>query len=122
MHLLAESSSQAGILLIAALIGAVAGVVRGITGFGGAMVMAPPLALILGPKVTVPVVLLLESLVAAPQVLQTRKLVRWRLMGPMLAATCLTVPFGGYLLLTTDALTLRRVTALIVIVFSLLLL
>jgi len=45
--LLAESSSQAGVLLLAALIGAIAGVVRGITGFGCAMVMAPPLALIL---------------------------------------------------------------------------
>ena len=86
------------------------------------MIMAPPLALLLGPKVSVPVVLLLEGLAGVPQVLQTRKLVRWRVMGPILAATCVTVPLGGYLLLTTDALTLRRATALIVIVFSLLLL
>ena len=105
-----------------ALVAVVAGVVRGITGFGGAMVMAPPLVLLLGPKLAVPVVLLLESLAAAPQVLQTRSLVRWRVVGPILAATALTVPLGGYLLLTTDALTLRRATALIVIVFSALLL
>lgn len=105
-----------------ALIAVLAGVVRGITGFGGAMVMAPPLALLLGPKLTVPVVLLLESLAATPQVLQTRGLVRWRLMGPILAATAATVPLGGLLLLSADALTLRRATALIVIVFSLLLL
>lgn len=105
-----------------ALVAVLAGVVRGITGFGGAMVMAPPLALLLGPQLTVPVVLLLESLAATPQVLQTRKLVRWRLMGPILAATAATVPLGGILLLSADALTLRRATALIVIVFSLLLL
>src|SRR5688572_12308023 len=85
------------------------------------MVMAPPLVLLLGPKLAVPVVLLLESL-AAPQVLQTRSLVRWRVVGPILAATAVTVPLGGYLLLTMDALTLRRATALIVIVFSALLL
>jgi uncharacterized membrane protein YfcA len=109
-------------LIVPALVAALAGVVRGITGFGGAMVMAPPLALLLGPQVTVPVVLLLESLAAAPQVAQTRGLVRWRLVGPMLAATCLTVPVGGYLLLTMDAVTLRRATSLIVIVFSLLML
>ena len=102
--------------------GTLVGVVRGITGFGGAMVMAPPLALLLGPRLAVPVVLLLECFAAAPQVLQTRRLVRWRVMGPILAATCVTVPFGGYLLLTADALALRRATALIVIVFSLLLL
>lgn len=105
-----------------ALVAVLAGVVRGITGFGGAMVMAPPLALLLGPKLAVPVVMLLESLAAAPQVVQTRRLVRWRVIGPILAASCITVPLGGYLLLTADALTLRRSTALIVIVFSLLLL
>jgi len=103
-------------------VAALAGAVRGITGFGGAMIMAPPLALLLGPKVSVPVVLLLEGLAGVPQVLQTRNLVRWRVMGPILLATCVTVPLGGYLLLTTDALTLRRATALIVIIFSLLLL
>ena len=105
-----------------ALIAALAGVVRGVTGFGGAMVMAPPLALLLGPKITVPVVLLLESLAAAPQVLQTRGLVRWRVVAPMLAATCLTVPLGGYFLATAEPHVVRRTTALVVIVFSLLLL
>ena len=105
-----------------ALIAALAGVVRGVTGFGGAMVMAPPLALLLGPKITVPVVLLLESLAAAPQVLQTRGLVRWRVVAPMLAATCLTVPLGGYFLATAEPHVVRRATALVVIVFSLLLL
>jgi uncharacterized protein len=110
------------VLVPALAIGAAAGVIRGITGFGGAMVMAPPLALLLGPRLTVPVVLLLESFAAAPQVVQTRGLVRWRVVGPILAATCITIPLGGYVLLTADALTLRRATALIVIVFSLLLL
>ena len=105
-----------------ALVAVLAGVVRGITGFGGAMVMAPPLALLLGPKLAVPVVMLLESLAAAPQVVQTRKLVRWRVVGPILAASFVTVPLGGYVLLTVDALTVRRIIAAIVIVFSLLLL
>jgi hypothetical protein len=109
-------------LVVPALVAVIAGVVRGITGFGGAMVMAPPLVLLLGPTLAVPVVLLLESLAAAPQVMQTRALVRWRVVGPILAATAVTVPLGGYLLLTSDALTLRRATALIVIVFSALLL
>jgi uncharacterized membrane protein YfcA len=110
------------ILAPAVLIGAAAGVIRGITGFGGAMVMAPPLVLLLGPWLAVPVVLLLESVVAAPQVVQTRRLVRWRVMAPMIAAVCLTVPLGGYVLVTADPLWIRRATALVVIVFSLLLL
>jgi uncharacterized membrane protein YfcA len=84
--------------------------------------MAPPLALLLGPKLAVPVVLLLESLAAAPQVVQTRRLVRWRVVGPILAATCVTLPLGGHLLVSADPLTLRRAIAAIVIVFSALLL
>ena len=108
--------------MLAALVAALAGVVRGITGFGGAMVMAPPLALLLGPRITVPVVLLLESFAAAPQVVQTRGLVRWRVVGPILVATCITVPLGGYVLLAADPLWLRRAIAAIVIVFALLLL
>ena len=99
-----------------------AGVVRGITGFGGAMVMSPPLALLLGPRLAVPVVLLLEALAAAPMLLHTRRLVRWRLIGPILAATCLTVPLGGYVLMTAEAASLRRAIAAIVIAFALLLL
>lgn len=109
-------------LALAVLIGAIAGVIRGITGFGGAMVMSPPLALLLGPLVTVPVVLLLESVAAAPMLLQLRHLVRWRVIGPIIAMACLTVPLGTYVLVTADPLVMRRVIAGVVIVFSLLLL
>ena len=103
-------------------IAAIAGVVRGITGFGGAMVMSPPLALLLGPLLAVPVVLLLESLAAAPMLFQTRVLVRWRVIGPIVAMAMLTLPFGTYILVHADALTMRRVIAGVVVLFSLLLL
>lgn len=109
-------------LAAAILVGTAAGLIRGITGFGGAMVMSPPLALLLGPQLAVPVVLLLESLAAAPMLVQTRRLVRWRVVGPIVAAACVTVPLGGYVLLSSDPQTLRRAIAAIVIVFSLLLL
>lgn len=105
-----------------ALVALVAGVVRGVTGFGGALVMTPPLALLLGPLVAVPVVLLLESVAAAPMVLQTMPLVRWRVFAPLGLAACATVPLGGYVLVNADPDVLRRAIAAIVIVFSLLLL
>ena len=110
------------VLALAFAIAVAAGAVRGITGFGGALVMTPPLALLFGPTVAVPVALLLESVVAAPMLVHTRRDVRWRTIGPILGTACATVPLGGYVLLTTDALTLRRAIAAIVIVFSLLLL
>ena len=110
------------LLAAAVAIAAVAGVVRGITGFGGALVMTPPLALLFGPALTVPAVLLLESIAAAPMLVQTRREVRWRVIGPILAAACATVPLGGYVLATADPQALRRAMAAIVIVFALLLL
>ena len=103
-------------------VAATAGVVRGITGFGGAMVMAPPFALLLGPRLTVPVVLLLEGIAALPMVWQTRALMRWRMIGPILAAACVTIPLGGYLLVSTEPAVLRRAIAATVIVFALLML
>jgi len=109
-------------LVLAGFVAFVAGVIRGITGFGGAMVMAPPLALLLGPRIMVPVTLLLEGIAAMPMLWQTRREVRWRTIGPILAACCVTVPLGAYVLIAADPVTLRRGIAATVIVFSLLLL
>jgi uncharacterized protein len=109
-------------LIVPAVVAALAGVVRGITGFGGAMVMAPPLALLVGPQLTVPVVLLLECVAAAPMLRQTWRLVCWPVLTPLLVAACVTVPLGGYVLVNADPQTLRRGIAAIVIVFSLLML
>ena len=109
-------------LAIALVISMLAGIVRGITGFGGAMVMSPPFALLLGPRLTVPVVMLLEGIAALPMVWQTRAQIHWRTIGPIFVAACLTIPLGGYLLVTADPLTLRRAIAATVIVFALLML
>jgi len=109
-------------LVLAGLVALAAGVIRGITGFGGAMVMAPPLALLLGPRVAVPVTLLLEGIAAMPMLWQTRQLVRWPLIGPIIAAACVMIPVGGYILVIADALTLRRAIAAAVIVCALLML
>ena len=109
-------------IAVAIAVALLAGLVRGITGFGGAMVMSPPLALVLGPVLAVPLVLLLEAFAATPMLVQTRALVRWRLIGPILAAACATVPLGVHLLSTVDPTTLRRAIAAVVILFSMLLL
>jgi uncharacterized protein len=109
-------------LIIAVAIAIGAGLVRGVTGFGGAMVMSPPLALLLGPRLAVPVVLLLESVVAAPMLLRTRHHTNWRLTGTILVAACVFVPFGVVVLATTDPLVIRRAIAISVILFAFILL
>jgi uncharacterized membrane protein YfcA len=70
----------------------------------------------------VPVVLLLESLAAIPMLVQLRRLVRWRVIGPILGMACVFVPLGTWILLSVDPQVMRRVIAGVVIVFSLVLL
>src|SRR5262249_20330222 len=81
-----------------------------------------PFALLLGPRLTVPVVMLLEGIAALPMVWQTRAQIHWRTIGPILVAACLTIPIGGYLLVNADPVTLRRVIAATGIAFALLML
>jgi uncharacterized membrane protein YfcA len=105
-------------LIVAVAIAAAGGLVRGITGFGGAMVMSPPLALLIGPRLTVPVVLVLESVVAAQMLLRTTRLVRWKVIAPILVAACATVPLGTLILVAADPSLIRRAIAATVIVFA----
>ena len=109
-------------IAIAALVAVLAGVIRGITGFGGAMVMSPPLALLLGPLLMVPAVLLLEGVAALPMLAQTHRLARFRTIAPIIVAACVAAPLGTYVLVASDPQVLRRVIAAMVIGFSLLLL
>lgn len=107
------------VLALAAIVAVLAGVIRGITGFGGAMVMAPPFALLLGPLVAVPVVLLLEGIAATPMLVQLRHQVRWKVIGPIIAAAYVTIPIGTWILVSAEPLAMRRAIAAVVIVFSL---
>jgi uncharacterized membrane protein YfcA len=109
-------------ILIAMCIAGAAGIIRGITGFGGSMVMTPPLALLFGPQLAVPVVLLLEAFAGAPMMRDALRKATWRVLGPIGVAACITVPLGGYVLVHADQDLLRRGIAAIVFVFALLLL
>jgi uncharacterized membrane protein YfcA len=108
--------------LIAMAIAALAGVIRGITGFGGAMVLTPPLALLLGPQLAIPVVLLVEAFAGAPMMRDAARHATWRTLAPISLAACVTIPLGGYVLVHADQDVLRRAIAAIVGVFALLLL
>ena len=109
-------------MIAAMAIAAVAGMIRGITGFGGSMVMTPPLALLFGPQRAITVVLLLEAFAAAPMMRDAVRKATWPLMVPLSIAACVTIPLGGYVLVHADQDVLRRVIAAVVVVFALVLL
>lgn len=110
------------LLAVSMMIAGAAGVVRGVTGFGGALVMMPPLSLIMGPRLAVLTVLLLEGFAAGPMLGEALRLARYRVIVPIAVAACVTMPLGAYFLVTVDPQVLRRWIAGIVVVFSLVLL
>lgn len=98
---------------------AAAGFVRGVTGFGGALVMTPPLSLLMRPTTAVSIGLLLEVIPALYLMPGAFRAMSPRTLVPIFAAACLSIPFGTYVLLKLDPDTARRLIAGIVVLFSL---
>jgi len=98
-----------------------AGLVRGFSGFGSALVLSPSLAALYGPKVAVPVALVLELALAVPLVPRAWPLIDWRRIGLLCAAATVTVPVGARLLAIVDPLALRwAICALVFVAVALL--
>ena len=111
-------------MTLLATIGIVAagGFVRGITGFGGAMMMAPMLSVLIGPVPTVVTTLILETAAALVMFPDALPKARWRTLAYLTLPAIATVPIGGYLLLTLDPGIARKLIAGVVVVFCLMLL
>lgn len=95
-----------------------AGFVRGVTGFGGAMLMTPLLSGLIGPVPAVVTALILETAAALVMFPEALPKARWRTLLYLTLPTIVTVPLGGYLLLTLDPSVARKMIAGVVIVFS----
>lgn len=99
-----------------------AGFVRGVTGFGGAMLMTPMLSVLIGPVPAVVTALILETAAALVMFPDALPKAKWRTLVYLTLPAILTVPLGGYLLLTLDPAIARKLIAAVVIVFSAMLL
>lgn len=108
--------------LMALAVVLLAGFMRGMTGFGGTMVMAAPLSLLLGPVAAVVIGLTLEASAALVMFPRALPHARPRVLAFLTVPAALTVPVGTALLLALDPLLARKVIAAVVVAFSLLLL
>ena len=100
----------------------VAGLVRGFSGFGAALILAPGLTLVMVPADAVTMTILLNTATASQLLLPALRQTRWRDVGPMAAAALAVIPFGSLLLTALDGLVVRRVIGAIVLGFSVVLL
>lgn len=108
-------------LLIAIAVALAAGLMRGFAGVGSGMLMAPIFAVLFGPLDTVAVIIIMEIVVTAQLLPGVHKDINWRVVGPMGAAAAVFMPLGSWFLVSLDPELTARGIALIVLVFSLLL-
>ena len=100
----------------------VAGFFRGVTGFGGAMMMTPMLSMLIGPIPAVAAAVSSRSAAAVVMFPDALPKVNWRTLSYLILPSILTVPLGGYFLLTINPALARKFIAAVVIAFSVLLL
>ena len=94
--------------------------VRGVTGFGSAVISIPLLLLIGLPiNVVVPVVVLLDYVGSAMQGLKNRRAIAWRQVWPTLPFMAVGVATALYIFHATDATALTKAMAVFIIVFAL---
>jgi hypothetical protein len=102
--------------LIAAAISVFAGMVRGFSGFGAAMVMTPAFSALYGPAIGISLCLLLEIAVAFPLLPRALKYVDWHRIGVLLLAAVVGAPIGNIVLTHVAPEPMRWTISLIVLV------
>ena len=93
----------------------VGGVVRGFSGFGGALIFIPLASALVGPKLAIPIFYLIDLCTATPYGLRMVPKASLREVGPMLVGSWIAAPFGGWILVTIDPDTLRWATSFMVL-------
>lgn len=84
-----------------------AGIVRGYTGFGAAMVFMPIASASLGPMAAIAVLWLVDTLMQLPMVAKARKLAGYREIALLLPGALVGAPLGALVLAWSDPFALR---------------
>src|SRR5687768_8111939 len=95
------------VLLLVLATAFVAGFVRGMAGFGAALILTPVFSTFYTPAVAIPVLGFADWLMSAPMVIKAMRSCVWREVLPLSLAAVVTVPLGSYVLATTDPYALR---------------
>ncbi len=93
----------------------VAGVVRGLSGFGTGLIVAPIAGALYDPVTAVVLLVIIDSLPTLPVALPVVKLARWREVLPVLAGLALFVPLGVYILKNGDETALRWIICIVIL-------
>jgi len=84
-----------------------AGVVRGFSGFGSAMLFVPIASAAVEPRQAVVLLFVIDGIISVPLLPGGWRHCNWREVAPLSLGAALTVPLGGYLLVSVDPTALR---------------
>src|SRR5258708_27158755 len=99
----------------------IAGLARGFSGFGSALIFIPLASSIIGAKLASPLLLVIDFVAAAPLIRNGWQQADRRDVGTMLLGSLVGVPIGAWALQRLDGLTVRRmIVALVVPLLALL--
>lgn len=101
--------------LAAAAIAALAGLVRGFSGFGGAMIYMPLIAAVYEPRIAAVTILLVDFLSTTPFAIPEFRRCTWREVLPLSVAMAIAVPLGTWALIVLDPTVLRWCIAVLVL-------
>ena len=96
-------------------VAALAGVTRGFSGFGGAMIYMPLIAAIYDPRIAAVTILLVDFVSATPFAIPEVRRCTWREVGPLSIAMAVGLPIGTWALLVLDPIVLRWCIAAVVL-------
>jgi len=106
------------IFLISSLIFLLAGLIQGLTGFGGGLVAIPLLCLIMDVKTAVPLSILSGLVITTTMAYELRRLLEWRKILPLLIGSIPGVLVGTVLLKQADPVAINRILGLLLICIS----
>jgi uncharacterized membrane protein YfcA len=93
----------------------VAAFVRGMAGFGAALILTPVFSAFFGPAVAVPTLGLVDFTMGSPMALRAFRRCQWREVLPLALAAIVTLPLGVWLLAVASPLVLRIAMSLFVL-------
>jgi uncharacterized protein len=96
----------------------IAGIMRGFSGFGSALIVVPITAAVFGPRLAVPAVVAIHLITSIQLMPQAMRDVEWGRVAPLSVAGSLAVPVGAWVLVTQDSETIRKAISVLIIVFA----
>ncbi len=102
-------------LVMAMAVAALAGLVRGFSGFGGAMIYMPLAAAIYDPRIAAVTILLVDFASTSPFAIREMRRCNWREVLPVSIAMAVGVPFGTWALIALDPIVLRWCISIMVL-------